>query len=161
MKAFITSFQLKQHEKSSCVHQKVKNFAISDGTVKEAKQTSGKEPVIKKILKSNPPPVAQETEAQESAKAEKNVEPIMPLPKNNVYEENIENIVTENEVLKRRLELSSKIIGLLQYKMQGEQISGPEYLFANRFPEQYLRMQFFNQQQQQLGHLQQQQQQNY
>ena len=135
----------------------MKNFVVADG-IKETKESS-KEPAKSKILKVNPP-VPKETgspAAVGALKVEKSVE--VPIPKNNnqgISGDHIENIMTENELLKRRLELSSKIIGLLQYKMQGESISAPEYLFANRFPEQFLRYQFFNQQQQ-LDH----QQQNY
>jgi len=154
-KAFITSFQLKQHEKSSCVHQKVKSF-IRVPQVQDSDAQTIHAPVPKKIKTEADSAVSAKetaisrTESPEEEKVSQIQVQVAPQGQNQeMYQYGIGNILTENEVLKKRLELSQKIIGLLQYKMQGEPVSGPEYLFANRFPENFMRLQFLNHHQQQ------------
>jgi len=159
-KAFITSFQLKQHEKSSCVHQKVKNF-IRAPQLQESDIPAIQAPIPKKIKteiivkETVPRTESPEQEKLSQIQAQIQVQAAPQGQNQEIYQHRIGNILTENEVLKQRLELSQKIIGLLQYKMQGEPVSGPEYLFANRFPENLMRLQFLN------HHLLDHQQQNY
>jgi len=61
-----------------------------------------------------------------------------------VMEDKIMNILSENQVLKKRLELSQKIIGLLQQKIQYEPVAIPDYPPPELFPESLMRFQFYN-----------------
>jgi len=111
-KAFITIFQLKQHERSACIHQKIKLKEHSSEVFMDAPavtipthkplETAKEIPIGLK----RPPMVGWEVKAP------------VPIPKreeNPVHlESKVRNILTENQILKQRLEFSQKIITLLQ-----------------------------------------------
>ena len=109
-KAFITIFQLKQHEKSACIHKKIK--------VREGQET----PYTNSSITHNNPMTVDKDTMLQLARPTKIVDwdfkPHVPIQK---YEETqgdfdhkVRNILTENEILKKRLEFSQKIITLLQ-----------------------------------------------
>lgn len=111
-KAFITIFQLKQHERSACIHQKIKlkehsNEVFMDTptvTIPTHKSLDTSKDIP--IGLKRPPMVGWEVKAP------------VPIPKreeNPVHlESKVRNILTENQILKQRLEFSQKIITLLQ-----------------------------------------------
>jgi uncharacterized C2H2 Zn-finger protein len=113
-KAFITVFQLKQHEKSACIHKKIK-------VSRDEPDHGFANPVSLDL--SNDMMMNEKESMMHSARpkiVEWEFKPQAPVQK---YEENsnhfdykVRNILTENQLLKKRLEFSQKIITLLQQK---------------------------------------------
>jgi len=110
-KAFITIFQLKQHEKSACIHKKIK--------VREGQETPY---VNSNIQHINSNPIAVEKEQMLQLTRPKIVDwefkPPVAIQKFEEtpadFDHKVRNILTENQILKKRLEFSQKIITLLQ-----------------------------------------------
>jgi len=114
-KAFITVFQLKQHEKSSCIHKKIKvrdepdngfanpaSFELNNDLMVNEKD------IMHQITKPKPVEwVDYKHQNSLPTKYEEN---------SGHYEYKVRTILTENQLLKKRLEFSQKIITLLQQK---------------------------------------------
>jgi len=146
-KAFITSFQLKQHEKSNCVHKRMKvpvegssegvenrnpNISVKKEGRRVQDQDQAMKTEIPPFMKNTAlsiPSVWNSKEDNETAE---------------IFEEKVKEILSENQILKRRLDLSQKIIGLLQHQMKYEPLNIPEYPLPEMMTENLFRFQFYN-----------------
>ena len=69
---------------------------------------------------------------------------IMAQGSNEMIEGKIMNIINENEFLKRRLDLSQKIITLLQQNVHINPLQAPEFASPDFLTENLMRYQYFN-----------------
>jgi len=153
-KAFITVFQLKQHEKSNCVHKKLKDPlpVVSVENKEPHKAAAGKKIMHEhddgnpmKQVKTEIPPFYKNSSSVWNSKDNQVIPASMGNERNqDFFEDKVKEILSENQILKKKLELSQKIIGLLQHQYKYEPLNIPEYAPPEMMAENILRFQFYN-----------------
>ena len=117
---------MKQHERSTCVHKKLPIETQSTNTAttpenfentKVQTQHMQSEIEIPPFFKNVPLDLINAAMLQQKAHEERH----------GGMEDKILNILNENEILKKRLDFSKKIITLLQQRMNFESIAMPYY----------------------------------